>query len=521
MRTLIQPVATAHTPESLGDQLRDQPGLVVLRSLLFEHPQARYSFVAVRPFLTFRSFGARSVILRSPQDALPRSRPMSLPLPSTRRAGRGEGLPRGVYPTLPSVSSAGATELSYGDPWRLLDALVTRYESLEEPDFPFPLGGCFGYWGYDLKNFVEPSLPRRAVNDLELPHCQIGFYASLVVFDHRLDQSCVIATGLAADGSRSESRARAQLDFWQAQLGRRAAVGSQAGSSCGNLRSNLSRDQFLERVERARAYIRAGDIYQVNLSQRLVAPYSDRGWDFFHRLNSVSPAPFSAYFDAGDFQLVSSSPEQFLRLSGSHIQTRPIKGTRPRATDHVGDARLAYELRTSPKEAAELVMITDLLRNDLGRVCEFGSVQVTDLLRLEAFPQVQHLVSTIQGRLEPRHTHLSALAACFPGGSITGAPKVRAMEIIDELEPHARGPYTGALGYLGFNCESQLSVLIRTAICCRGSLYFQVGAGIVADSQPEAEYAETLAKAAGFFQALGVGYSIQEAVAPAPKWMGP
>jgi anthranilate/para-aminobenzoate synthase component I len=228
-------------------------------------------------------------------------------------------------------------------------------------------------------------------------------------------------------------------------------------------------------------------------------------------LSDVSPAPFSAFFNFGDFQIASSSPELFLRLSGSHIQTKPIKGTRPRDPEPTRDAQLAYELQTSAKELAELVMITDLLRNDLGRVCEFGSVQVPELARLERFAQVQHLVSTIEGRLRPDVTHFAALASCFPGGSITGAPKFRAMEIIDELEPIARGPYCGCHGYLGFNRESQLSITIRTAICKDGLAHFHVGAGIVADSNPEAEYEETLAKAAGFLAALQLKASVPSA----------
>jgi para-aminobenzoate synthetase component I len=189
-------------------------------------------------------------------------------------------------------------------------------------------------------------------------------------------------------------------------------------------------------------------------------------------------------------------------LSGNHIQTRPIKGTRPRSADSIRDAQLTYELQTSAKEMSELVMITDLLRNDLGRVCEYGSVQVPELVRLERYPQVQHLVSTVEGRLRADQTHFSAFASCFPGGSVTGAPKIRAMEIIDELEPVTRGPYTGAIGYLGFNRESQLSITIRTALCKHDKAYFHVGAGIVADSNPEAEFEETLAKAAGFRAAL-------------------
>jgi anthranilate/para-aminobenzoate synthase component I len=216
----------------------------------------------------------------------------------------------------------------------------------------------------------------------------------------------------------------------------------------------------------------------------------------------VSPAPFSAFLDCGDFQLVSSSPELFLRLSGQMIQTRPIKGTRPRSPDPLQDARLSYELQTSSKETSELVMITDLLRNDLGKICQFSSGQVPDLLRLERYAQVQHLVSTVEGQLRSDVTHFRALASCFPGGSVTGAPKFRAMEIIDELEPLARGPYTGALGYIGFNRESQLSIIIRSAVCRQSAAYFHVGAGIVADSNAAAEYDETMAKAQGFVEAL-------------------
>src|SRR5581483_1962944 len=189
----------------------------------------------------------------------------------------------------------------------------------------------------------------------------------------------------------------------------------------------------------------------------------------------------------------------------SHALTRPIKGTRPRCTDPTRDAQLTYELQTSPKEMAELVMITDLLRNDLGRVCDYGSVVTPELVRLERYPQVQHLVSTVEGRLRPEVTHFAAFASCLPGGSITGAPKIRAMEIIDELEPVTRGPYTGALGYLGFNRESQLAIAIRTAICRDGNVWFHAGAGIVADSIPSFEYDETMAKAAGFIGALRLG----------------
>jgi len=476
MRPVIQEVATAHTPESLVERLRGEPGVVLLRTSSFDSPQARYSFVAARPFLNFCSFGSRCEISR-PQT--PDARP----------------------------------DLQFGNPWQILDALLARCEVLDEIDLPFPLGGCFGCWGYDLKNFTEPKLPRRAANDLELPECHVGFYSSLVVFDHHLDRVSVVSTGLAADGSRSEKRAGEQMEFWRTMLSLEGGAlprpdpsvkvrDSQSSPQRKEVISNFTRADFLSAVDRAQRYIRAGDIYQVNLSQRLTAQCQLSGWELFQRLSAVSPAPFSAFFDYGDCQVASSSPELFLRLSGSHIQTRPIKGTRLRGADPTRDAQLAYELQTSAKELAELVMITDLLRNDLGKVCKFGSVLTPELARLERFAQVQHLVSTVEGRLRTKVTHLAALAACFPGGSITGAPKFRAMEIIDELEPVARGPYCGCHGYLGFNRESQLSITIRTALCKDGFAHFSVGAGIVADSDPAAEYEETLAKAAGFLAAL-------------------
>jgi len=507
MRPLIQEIATAHTPESLAAQLlaphsafpAPHSNVVLLRTSSFDSPSARYSFVAANPFLTFRSFGSRC---------------------ETNSAD--------------SQSPALNSQPHFGNPWHLLDALMARFEILDDIDLPFPLGGCFGFWGYDLKNFTEPKLPRRAVNDLELPDCAVGFYDSLVVFDHQLGKVFIVSTGLNADGSRSEARAKGQLEFWKHQLSQtlipvpslseRERVGAKAGVT-----SNFSKKDFISRVERAQRYIRAGDIYQVNLSQRLMAQCNFSGWELFEKLSAVSPAPFSAFLDcdAGRrdcrFQIASSSPEQFLRMSGSHIVTRPIKGTRPRDADPTRDAQLAYELQTSAKELAELVMITDLLRNDLGKVCEFGCVQVPELAKLEKFAQVQHLVSTVEGRLRKDVTHFAAFASCFPGGSITGAPKFRAMEIIDELEPISRGPYCGAIGYLGFNRESQLSITIRTAVCKDGLAHFNVGAGIVADSNPEAEYEETLAKAAGFLAALNQprmdtdGHGFEQAENPVQK----
>lgn len=466
-RPIIEEASSSHTPESLCASIPDAGGLVVLlRTALFDSPSSRYSILAARPFLTMSSWGTRCRL----------------------------------------THSAGAF-LRYGNPWIVMRDLVARYEVLDEVDLPFPIGGCFGFWGYDLKQFLEPKLPRAAADDLELPDCVLGFYDSLVVFDHVLAKQWIISTGVGVDGSRSARRASAKAAFWRRLLARpdppvESPCPSAPTRERPPVRSSLSRTEFLRRIRRAQTYIRRGHIYQVNLAHRLCAPNPEGGWALFEKWLNHSPAPFAAYLRCPGFELSSASPELFLRVSGREVRTRPIKGTRPRSPDPDQDARLSYELQASAKEMAELVMITDLLRNDLGRVCEFGSIRVPELVRLERFAHVQHLVSTVEGRLRREVSHLDLLARCFPGGSITGAPKIRAMEIIDELEPITRGPYTGSIGYLGFNRESQLSILIRTAVCRDGTAWFHAGAGIVADSDPEFEYEETMAKARGFLEAM-------------------
>lgn len=482
MRTVIRQASHLATPEALVEHLQAEPGVALLRSALFDPVHGRFSFVAARPFLTFRSFGARCEICETRLDQ-----------DCARLTGQ-------------------TCRVEYGNTWELLDSLSRRFEVPEADSLGAPAGGCFGFWGYDLKNFVEPKLRCGTQADLPLPDCHVGFYDSLVMFDHLLGQTWIISTGFCADGSRSASRADEQVEFWETQLAGAQAVRALGPDRPGpptlpTVESNFTRAAFIEAVHRAKHYIRAGDIYQVNLAQRLAVAWPWPGWALFKRLSAASPAPFAAYLHCGEFELAGSSPELFLRIRGGLVQTRPIKGTRPVTGDVAQDAELARELLASTKERAELIMITDLLRNDLGKICTFGSVRVPELVRLERFAQVQHLVATVEGRLRPGLSHMNTLAACFPGGSITGAPKFRAMEIIDELEPVTRGPYTGALGYIGFNKQSQLSIIIRTAICCNQKAYFHVGAGIVADSVPEAEYEETMAKAGGFLKALESGYA--------------
>jgi aminodeoxychorismate synthase component I len=268
-------------------------------------------------------------------------------------------------------------------------------------------------------------------------------------------------------------------------------------------RAEMEAPDFCARVRRAQEYIAAGDIYQVNLAHRFSARWNGDAFALYERLRFASPAPQAAFIDAGETTILSASPELFLRMSGRLIRTRPIKGTRPRFRDPHADEKSAYDLITSPKEIAELIMITDLERNDLGQVCEWGSVTVRELIALERFEQVFHLVSTVEGMLRPEISQAAAFRACFPGGSITGAPKKRAREIIAELEPMPRGVYTGAIGWFGFNGESQFNIAIRTMVLEHGQAHFHAGAGIVADSIPEREWDETLAKASGL---LATGY---------------
>lgn len=336
--------------------------------------------------------------------------------------------------------------------------------SQSTPDLGVPMDGLYGTISYE-GDFV------------------FGEYHNILVFDHR--------TGLWQEtGSLSSLR------------NPNPEITGEAPPSIA-FEPQITKETFCEMVKSAQEYIAAGHIYQVNLSQKFRAPRPPEfsAFKFHERLREQSPAPFAAFISLDGKEVISSSPEQFLTISERHIRTRPIKGTRPRFRDRAQDEKSAYDLITSPKEISELVMITDLERNDLGQICEFGSVEATELLKLERFAQVFHLVSTVEGTLRPGIDHIEALHACYPGGSITGAPKKRAREIIEELEPVPRGLYTGAIGCLGFNGESRFNIAIRTAIAEPDEIHFHVGAGIVADSDPESEWEETLHKASGILQA--------------------
>jgi para-aminobenzoate synthetase component 1 len=394
-----------------------------------------------------------------------------------------------------------------GDPFPVLaEELAARRVVFDET---YPVGAAIGYFGYDLKNVVE-CLPSKAVDDLGLPRCWFGFYDNLLVFDHNARQLYEVGRDRRA---RRAVDSKTDVRRGQETCTERDAVCAGSGdprTASTDLHSNFTRDSYRETVLRAKQYIAAGDIYQVNLSQRFQCDVDASAPEAYLALRKSNPAPYSAYLDIGEAQILSTSPECFLKIHDRHVVTRPIKGTRARGATPSDDTRIAAELLASPKDNAELVMITDLERNDLGRVCEFGSVHVSELVRVETYATVHHLVSTVEGLLRGDVNHVDCVRACFPGGSITGAPKIRAMEIIDELEPHARGVYTGAIGFLGFNGLTHLNVAIRTVVyrsggasvpAC-GQLTFHSGGGIVSDSEPDAEYDETLVKARGILNAI-------------------
>lgn len=369
------------------------------------------------------------------------------------------------------------------------------------PVYPFS-AGALGFLAYDLKNHLE-RLPTTAADDLQLPEMVLALPRQVLIHDRDRDQYWRILVHY--DNVRATSRA------WQglpdpANLVRPPTPG---GYRIGPLRSNFSRDGYIDAVRRVRHYIRQGDVYQVNLSQRFSFAFQGDLYTLFLRLFERNPAPFFAFLNLGDFQILSTSMERFLFRRGDYLETRPIKGTRPRGRTPAEDALLRQELLASPKDDAELSMIVDLLRNDLGKVCQGRTVKVKEHKRLEAYQNVYHLISIVTGQLRPQCTQVDILRATFPGGSITGCPKIRAMEIIDELEPTVRHVYTGAIGYLGLHRNLDLNVAIRTGIHHRGRFHFYVGGGIVYDSQEEEEYLETLHKGQTLFSLIGQG-GVQE-----------
>jgi para-aminobenzoate synthetase component 1 len=399
-------------------------------------------------------------------------------------------------------------ETKHQDPFQKLRGLLEEYKiSLLKAPFPF-LGGAVGYFAYDLGFLLEPRLAQKNLDDLQIPDCYLGFYNAIIILDHLKKMLYIFSLGFPEKTAHlAKSLCESNFKKIHALLCKLKPYSPnknkpKPGVNRLQLQSNFNRQDYLLAVNKAKKYIKQGDIYQVNLSQRFKAKTTLSSVEIYERLRQISPSYFGAYLNTGDFQIMSSSPERFLSLRGNKVVTRPMKGTRPRGKDKRQDALLREELIKSAKDRAELTMIVDLERNDLGKVCDYSSIKVTKLRQLERYSTVFQTTATVEGRLYKDKDRVDLLRATFPGGSITGCPKIRAMEIIEELESSRRSIYTGSLGYLSFSGSMDFNILIRTILKKKDQLYFGVGGGIVTDSQPEAEYEETLTKAKGMIKAI-------------------
>ena len=478
---LVHELVPAPDPLAACARFQDLPFLALLDSASDHAHLGRYSFLAADPFTAVRSKGQL-----------------------TQQLVDGRWIRVGA------------------DPLTQVRALLAPHAAMPIAGLPPFQGGAAGYIGYDWGMMLE-SVPRPRYDDLEIPDVHLGLYDWVIAWDHALGRAWVISTGIPEGGAARERRAAERLQIVQRRLAdmqdararprlrRFVARGGPPHPGAPSypvpdfpgVRSNFTRHGYLDAVARVIEYVFAGDIFQANLSQRLEAPLVGTPLELYSRLRRHNPAPFSAYLECDDLVVASSSPERFLRVEpGGTVATRPIKGTRPRGFGPEHDAALSRALAESDKDRAENVMIVDLLRNDLSRVCRPGSVRVPELFTVEHYATVHHLVSTVVGELAPEQGPLDVVRAAFPGGSITGAPKVRAMQIIAELEPTQRAVYCGAIGYLSLTGALDASIVIRTCLVRGGNVYAQVGGGIVADSDPEQEYRETLDKARGLVAAL-------------------
>ncbi len=402
-------------------------------------------------------------------------------------------------------------------------AVLHRHRAQRLPELPPFQGGLAGYIGYEFGARWE-GVPAGGGRPAVLPDAALAFYDWVIAWDHQTERAWIVSTGLPYEGDERLVHARRRMEEAREWLLRRTPTRAArprlldrlddatdfATDHISEARSTFTRERYMDAVARTREYILAGDIFQANLSQRLRIPLVDDPWLLYRRLRSASAAPFAAYLDLQELSILSVSPERFLRLDGSAVESRPIKGTRPRGHDPMADDALRRELLASEKDRAENVMIVDLLRNDLSRACAPGSVRASELFAVERIAAVQHLVSTVVGQLREGLDAFHLLEAALPGGSITGAPKIRAMEIIAELEDVRRGPYCGTVGYVSVTGDMDTSIVIRTALATRADLYLSLGGGIVADSDPAAEYRETMDK----------GKAILSTIAAAPATSG-
>jgi anthranilate synthase component 1 len=424
----------------------------------------RYSFLGKDPFLILRARGGRT---------------------SIERGGRVTESERPFVDTL--------------------RALMADFRSPFVPDLPRFTGGAVGFFGYGTASWFEPVLGDLGAGADGADDAAFMLFDTVLAFDHVRHRILIIANARITADDDLESLyqfACAKIDFLERELERNLSVHRRDGAAPLDVKSNHTKERFEEQVRKAKEYIAAGDIYQVVLSQRFDTQVSADPFTVYRALRHVNPSPYMYFIRVGGVSVVGSSPEMLVRVEGSHAETHPIAGTRPRGRTNEEDLRLADELKRNEKERAEHVMLVDLGRNDLGRVCKYGSVRVPQFMGLERFSHVMHLTSIVEGRLSEDHDRLDALVSCFPAGTVSGAPKVRAMQIIRELEPSGRGLYAGAVGYLDFAGNLDFCIAIRTVIMSGGHAFVQAGAGIVIDSNPAAEYEETRDKARALLRAL-------------------
>ena len=421
----------------------------------------------------------------------------------------------GCHPYLTFCSKGEMVEIRQGSQvvkrkGRLLEVMrkaTHRYRPVKVPGLPPFSGGAVGYFAYDTVRWIE-NIPQSGQNDLKLNESVMMFFSSILAFDHVRQQILIISNVFIEEGT-APLRARyrkavAEIEALEEKLNRPVSAPDFQPSRTNSIqvKSNFSKADFLKAVKRAKEYIKAGDIFQVVLSQRFTVELKAEPFNIYRALRMVNPSPYMFYLRLNGFSVIGSSPERLVKISDGKVYYRPIAGTRPRGSNEDEDALLAEELKADEKEKAEHIMLVDLGRNDLGKVCEYGSVELVDLMLVERYSHVMHLVSTLRGRLRPNLDRFDALMACFPAGTVTGAPKVRAMEIIEELEPSMRSVYAGAILYLDFSGNLDSCISIRTLVVKDDKAYVQAGAGIVADSVPEREFQETLNKAQALIKAL-------------------
>ncbi len=452
--------ADMETPVSVYRKLvAEEPGFI-LESVEGGEHLGRYSFIGLRPSQTMTVYG------------------------SSCRINDGE-----------------TVRQSEGNPFLQLQAAMRAFAPVEVDGLPRFYGGAVGYFGFDLVEALE-RLP-AAADELGLPDCCLLFPEVVAVFDHvRHSLQLIVCARVAADPDASYRRALELLREMKARLAGPAAAAKAGCGGASRLCSNRSREQYRQMVRQAKEYIAAGDIFQVVPSQRLSAELRVEPFAVYRSLRALNPSPYLYYLNFGAVQIVGSSPELLVRVEDGLVETRPIAGTRRRGKTPAEDAALAAGLLADEKERAEHTMLVDLARNDVGRIAVYGSVAVPTLMTVEKYSHVMHIVSAVTGQLQPGKDAIDALTACFPAGTVSGAPKVRAMEIIRELEKGKRGPYGGAVGYLGFSGSMDTCITIRTFVIADGKIHVQAGGGVVADSDPDAEYEETLNKAQALLQAL-------------------